>query len=234
MNRSLENSSQDPTPQLPTPAFQHLTDPDEPIEVYTPDGIPTGRSKPRGQIHRAGDWHLAFYCWIVRAGPSGPELVLQRRSALKDTWANRFDASAAGHVRFGETRAEMVREVVEELGLEVAETELIRLAGHRQEHTHPNGLVDREHHELNLYRCDLPLERYRPSPVEVSGLAAVPAAALADLAEGRRGGLETELVEFPPNGAPRRSAYRLSRDDLVPYDGGYHRRLAACAAALLA
>lgn len=209
-----------------------LTDPNEPIEVYTPAGTPTGRAKPRGRIHLDGDWHLAFYCWIARPGPDGPELILQRRSGRKDTWPNRFDASAAGHVRYGETRTEMVREVEEELGLRVAEADLVRLPGHSQEHRHPNGLVDREHHELNLYRCDLPLEAFRPSPVEVSGLVAAPAAALADLAEGRREVLEAELVEFPPDATPRRVPFRLTRDDLVPYESGYHRRLAAAAAAL--
>ena len=227
---SRDDASQ---PRHPSPDPRLMTDPNEPLEIYTPDGRPTGRSKARGQVHRDGDWHLAFYCWIVRAGPNGPELLLQRRSEVKDTWPGRFDASAAGHVRFGETRSEMVREVLEELGLEVAESELMRLPSHRQEHYHPNGIIDREHHELNLYRCDLSLERYRPSPTEVSGLVSLRMDALVDLAEGRRDNFDTELFEFPADGPPRRSPFRLGRADLVPYDHGYHRRLTESAAALL-
>jgi isopentenyldiphosphate isomerase len=206
-----------------------MTDPHEPLEVYDAAGQPTGRAKARGAVHLDGDWHLAFFCWIVRAGPDGPELVLQKRSPRKDVWPGRFDASSAGHVRFGETRAEMLRELDEELGLVVAESELVRLPRHSQEHAHPNGIVDREHHELNLLRCDLPFEAYRPSPVEVSGLAAVPALALAELTEGRRGSIETELVEFDSDSDLRRSPCLLRRDDLVPYDGHYHRRLAEVA-----
>jgi isopentenyldiphosphate isomerase len=203
-----------------------VTDPDELLEVYDRDGRPTGRAKARGLIHRDGDWHLAFFCWIVREGVRGPELVLQKRSASKDVWPGRFDASAAGHVRFRESRAEVLREVDEELGLVVTEQELMSLPRHRQEHRHANGIIDREHHDLHLLRRDLPFEAYRPSPTEVSGLAGVPAVELADLAEGRRVSLETELVEFRSAGPVRRSPLRLERSDLVPYDNGYHRRLA--------
>jgi isopentenyldiphosphate isomerase len=210
-----------------------LTDPEELLEVFDSAGRGTGRAKSRGAVHRDGDWHLAFFCWIVREGAAGAELVLQKRSALKDVWPEHFDASAAGHVRFGETKAEMLREVEEELGLVVDETELVALPWHRQEHRHPNGIVDREHHELNLLRCDLPLERYRPSRREVSGLTAVPAWALAELADGLRPELETELYEYDRAGEVRRLPLRLRRENLVPYDDGYHRRLAAHAAALV-
>ena len=203
-----------------------MTDPDELLEIFDPDGRPTGQAKARGPIHRDGDWHLAFFCWIVRAGQQGAELILQKRSAIKDVFPGRFDASAAGHVRFGETRAEMVREVEEELGLRVAEHELVRRPWHRQVHFHANGLIDREHHELNLLRCDQQLEAYRPSPVEVSGLISVPALALADLADGKRASLATELFEYDQRGLARRTACLLGPDDFVPYDHGYHRRLA--------
>ena len=73
-------------------------DPDELLEVFDKNGHGTGRAKTRAEIHRQGLWHLAFFCWIVT---SAGEVVLQRRAATKDVWPGRFDASAAGHVRFG-------------------------------------------------------------------------------------------------------------------------------------
>jgi isopentenyldiphosphate isomerase len=210
-----------------------LTDPDEVLEVYDPHGRPTGLAKRRGEIHCDGDWHLAFFCWIVRGGPRGAELVLQKRSSLKDVWPERFDASAAGHVHFGETRGAALREVAEELGLAIAEADLAPLPRHRQEHRHPNGIVDREHHDLNLVRCDLPFEAYRPNPAEVAGLVALAADDLADLAEGRRASIDTELVKFDAAWRAQRSPLRLRRTDLVPYDVGYHRGLAREAARLV-
>jgi len=210
-----------------------MTDPDEVLEVFDPDGRPTGQAKARGRIHLDGDWHLAFFCWIARSGPAGVELVLQKRSDGKDVFPSRFDASAAGHVRFGESRTEMLREVREELGLTVSESDLLALPRHRQEHVHANGIVDREHHDLNLLRCDLPLSAYAPSQLEVSGLAPVPAAALADLAEGLRDEVETELVEHLADGSFCVTPLRLRREHLVPYERGYHRRLAEQASKLV-
>lgn len=210
-----------------------MTDPDELLEVYDAAGRPTGEPKPRGRIHLDGDWHLAFFCWIVRRGQEGPELVLQKRSLLKDVWPGRFDASAAGHVRFGESRAGMLREVEEELGLVVPEDELVALPRHSQEHHHPNGIVDREHHDLNLLRCDLPFEAYRPGLTEVAGLVSLPAGPLADLAEGRRQSLAAVLVQPDATGRLRSTPFRFRRSDLVPYDGSYHRCLAERAAELV-
>ena len=50
----------------------------------------------------------------------------------------------------------MVREIEEELGLVVGETDLWRAALAPPAAPPPNGIVDREHHELNLLRDDRP------------------------------------------------------------------------------
>ncbi|MDB4938361.1 MAG: mutT/nudix family protein, partial [Labilithrix sp.] len=158
------------------------TDPEEPLEVFDEHGRATGIAKARGAIHRDGDWHLAFFCWIVRHGGRGElEIVLQKRAETKDVWPGRFDASAAGHVRFGETTAQAAREIEEELGLHVDVAQLEPLMRHRQEHVHDNGLIDREIHDVHLLRCELPLEHYRPGP-EVTGIASVPIDAVVELA----------------------------------------------------
>ena len=204
------------------------TDPGELLEVFDAKGRATGRAKRRDVIHREGLWHLAFFCWIVT---SAGEVVLQRRADDKDVWPGRFDASAAGHVRFGETIAQAAREIDEELGLDVDFAALVPVMRHRQEHRHESGLVDRELHDVFLLRCDRPLEDYRPGP-EVSGLTAVPLRAL--LALGQRTALEipTTLVTFDAAGHALRSAIVLHREDLVPYDVGYLGALAMAAAAL--
>lgn len=210
-----------------------MNDPHELLEVYDAHGRPTGVAKARGAVHRAGDWHVAFGCWVVRRGERGAEVVLQRRSDTKDVWPGHFDTSASGHVRFGERLAEAAREVEEELGLRVRIEELATLPPYRQEDHHPNGLIDREHHDLHLWRCDLPLEAYRPSKTEVSGLLAVPLAELADLAEGRREIVKTELVTFGPDGGAVRAPFALRQEHLVQRGPGYFRRLAEAAAMLV-
>lgn len=209
------------------------TDPHELLEVYDVEGRPTGVAKERAAIHRDGDWHLAFFCWIVRRGERGLEMVLQRRAATKDVWPGRFDASAAGHVRFGETIEEAAREIEEELGIRVEPHELQHVLRHRQEHVHQSGLVDRELHDVHLVRSDRALEDYRPGP-EVSGLVAVPLDELLDLADGRRGSVASTLVTFDEDGRAHREAKALHRDELVPYDAAYHAAIAEAAKATVA
>jgi isopentenyldiphosphate isomerase len=202
-----------------------LTDPDELLEVYDADGQPTGRAKSRGAIHRDGDWHLAFFCWVARPGPRGPEMLLQRRSFAKDVWPGRFDASAAGHVRFGETLEEAAREVREELGIDVELGDLTPIGRHRQEHDHANGLIDREHHALHLLLPGPPDDGYAPSAAEVLGLAWVGVDDLVDLVEGRVDTARAAYRSVAPS-SDATTQIELTRADLVPYASGYHQRLA--------
>jgi len=205
-----------------------LTDPRELLEIYTPDGQPTGRPKARGPIHLDGDWHLAFFCWVARPSSDGSsiEVLLQHRAARKDVWPLRFDASAAGHVRFGESLEEAAREVREELGIAVELGDMIGLGRHRQQHHHPNGLIDREHHALHLLTPGPPDAAYAPDPREVAGLAWIDADDLLGLVEGTivEATVRYRAVDAAPDGFVTRT---LTRVDLVPYEDGYHRRLVA-------
>ena len=206
------------------------TDDDELIDVLTPEGHPTGVVKHRAAVHRDGDWHLCVFVWIVRRGPRGPEIVLQRRAASKATWPGRFDASVAGHVRAGESRVEALREIEEELGIRVAPRELVPLAPHAEEHAFDDGRVDREHHDVSLLFREDPLETYRPSPAEVSGLVTVPTEALLALATGTsRSATGLVLVSRDARDHVHLAPFTLHAEDLVPYREGYLERLCASA-----
>ena len=201
------------------------SDSTELLEVYDAEGRPTGVAKARGAVHVDGDWHLAFFCWIVRRGA---DVVLQRRAAWKDAWPGRFDASAAGHVRFGETLAEAAREIDEELGIQVDVAELEPLGQHRQEHVHESGLIDREIHDVHLLRCDLPLEDYRPGR-EVSGIASVALDDVLALVTGARGSIATTLLTFDASGGAAHEPHLLVASHLVPYDAAYWRVIRSAA-----
>ena len=116
----------------------------------------------------------------------GSEVVLQRRSSIKDTFAGYWDASAAGHWRFGETAEEASREIGEELGIDVAFAALEYRGSERLSRSFDNGLIDREHHRVYVLPLDWSLLRYRPDPAEVSALAAVRGDDLLALLAGTR------------------------------------------------
>jgi isopentenyldiphosphate isomerase len=199
-------------------------DPNELLEVFTSKGSPTGAAKPRAAIHRAGDWHLAFHCWVLRRG--GQEVVLQQRSLLKDTFPGCWDAAAAGHWRFGESPAEAAREIGEELGIEVAFDRLVYRGRERSlRQRMPNGLIDREWHEVYVLHDDRPLSEYRPDVREVIGLAAFNVADLIALASSRLAGRNArEAYTVNDDGSLTGSAVAVSRADLVPYSAARLRR----------
>lgn len=208
-------------------------DPTELLEVYDVHGQPTGTGLTRGEVHRRGVWHLAFHCWVVRAGAVGPEVVLQRRSAAKDTFPLYWDASAAGHWRMGEQLEDAAREIEEELGLRVPVSALVPLGRERTSRRHPNGLIDRELHAVHLLRWQAPLVSYDPSREEVSALAAFGLEDVERLAGGRLGEVVArEAVEVTPAGLRSVDA-RMRREEFVPYSAARLRRLARGARALL-
>ena len=95
------------------------TDPqDELFDVLDAEGNLTGISKPRGEVHRDGDWHRGLHIWVYGFDPDGtPFMLFQRRSKTKDTWPGKLDVAVGGHYRAGESLAETLRETEEEIGL---------------------------------------------------------------------------------------------------------------------
>src|ERR671911_1310116 len=93
---------------------------DEKVDILDSRGEKTGEVAWKSEAHRLGLWHRCFHCWIFSPGiPSGgPYLFVQRRAAGKDTWPNRLDVTAAGHLGAGEeTLAGGLRGIEEGLGL---------------------------------------------------------------------------------------------------------------------
>jgi isopentenyldiphosphate isomerase len=207
-------------------------DPGELLEIFDASGQPTGRAASRAAIHTDGYWHQAFHCWIVRKNKR--EVVLQRRALAKDTFAGYWDAAAAGHWRFGETPEEAAREIAEELGLEVNFSRLAYRGRERLSRKFPNGLTDREFHQVFVLECDRALIEYRPDPREVSGLAAFSVDELIALQRGRQSRVRAvEAVGVDAVGALSPQDVIVGRDDLVPYTAARLRRMLGSAASRL-
>ncbi len=199
-------------------------DPGELLEILDAHGQSTGQARSRAAIHLDGDWHLAFHCWILR--DAGRQIVLQRRSLHKDTFAGYWDAAAAGHWRFGESAEQAAREIAEELGIAVPFSSLVSRGRERAERTFTNGLTDREFHEVYVLTWDQPLTDYHPDPAEVSGVAAFDAEGLLALAEGSLPDLPAlEAVGVDAERAVAPMSATLTRDDFVPYSATRLRRM---------
>ena len=125
--------------------------------------------KDRAAVHRDGDWHQVFHCWVIGRDPAGePLVVLQKRARTQD-YPGKIDISAAGHLAAGESVEDGVREIKEELGLDVVFSDLIP-AGRRVGIAKAGDFIDRQICHVFFYRCDQPLNAYNCANTEIAGL----------------------------------------------------------------
>ncbi|MAS34584.1 MAG: NUDIX hydrolase [Anaerolineaceae bacterium] len=144
----------------------------EQLDIYNENMQHLG-IKDRDAVHRDGDWHRTFHCWLCYRDAQGQDFVIfQKRGPDKEFHANLLDVSAAGHYESGEALADGVREVEEELGIRVDFDDLLPV-GIRYSVYRENALVDYEFNEVFLLRDDRPLAAYQPQPNEVSDLVRV-------------------------------------------------------------
>lgn len=192
-------------------------------------GCPTGLRKPRYLVHRDGDWHCCLHCWLAYRHPRcGVLLLFQRRAAGKDTWPGRLDTTVAGHLRAGESLAEAMREVSEEIGLELSLGQVEYLGLRMNVDDPAPGLRDREFQHVYLYRLPEQLPRFTLQADEVEALLAVPAAELRQLYAGARAWLTAQVVAAVPgarDGAPG-TERTITLDEFIPSVDRYFFRAA--------
>jgi isopentenyldiphosphate isomerase len=176
------------------------------LDIYDSDLNHIG-TKARHEVHRDGDWHQVFQCWVVAFWQDELYLILQRRAHNKDVFPNLIDVSAAGHFTAGETIRDAMRELKEEIGLDVPFQRLHKIARRRYE-THLASIIDREFANVYMVLCDQPLADYRPDPNEVADLVAVPALELVQLFDNQRTSLQAQSFND--------DTVTLTQSDFVP------------------
>ncbi len=114
------------------------------------EALPREGASPN-DVFSQGLLHGASHVWIWRRGSTGPEIMLQKRSAAKRTWPNRYDISAAGHIDLGETPlAAAIRETKEEVGLVVSADEVRLMGVYRAYEIAESGDIENEYQWLYL------------------------------------------------------------------------------------
>jgi isopentenyldiphosphate isomerase len=200
------------------------------FDLYTREGEPLGASKPRGQVHRDGDWHRSLHLWLWAVAGGAPHVVLQRRSAAKDTWPGALDVAVAGHRRAGESFEETLREAREEVGLTVRPAELVRLGLRRREGRRP-GVADNELQEIVARAAPVEVEALVPDPAELEALVTLPFEDMERVlveggeAPGRR------LVR--EGGRGRLVEETIRGGEMIPAPDGYYAKVLASLSVML-
>ncbi|MEX1995397.1 MAG: NUDIX domain-containing protein [Candidatus Saccharimonadales bacterium] len=95
------------------------------IDVVDNGGRPTGQRKTWLNLINDGDWRNVIHIWIINPNA---QLLVQKRSVAKSAWKSLWDVSIGGGVSAGEEPTQAaVRELNEELGIEVDQNDLKKL-----------------------------------------------------------------------------------------------------------
>ena len=96
------------------------------FDVVDENGVPTGEKVEREKAHSLGIRHRTSHVWVYRKRSGKVQLLLQKRSADKDSYPGCYDISSAGHIPAGYGFIESaLRELSEELGIKAEASELI-------------------------------------------------------------------------------------------------------------
>lgn len=149
--------------------------PMELFDILNPDGSKSGVIRERGVAHREGSLHATVHMWIVRENEkSGYDVLLQKRSAGKDSNPGCYDISSAGHVEAGDIPIHAaVREMKEELGLAVREEELREIGVHQgafEAEFYGRMFRDRELSTVYVYMEPVQEEELTLQPSEVESV----------------------------------------------------------------
>ncbi|MDB4108617.1 NUDIX domain-containing protein [Flavobacteriaceae bacterium] len=138
---------------------------DEYLDIWDPDGKPTGKTCLKDEAHQKGWFHPTVHVWFYT---STPALLLQKRSLTKETYPGFWDVSVAGHVSAGESIIEgVIREVKEEIGLDILEKDLIPLDVRKNTNRFDNGIIDCEFQHVFLAKLEATVSQLTTQATEV-------------------------------------------------------------------
>ncbi len=141
---------------------------DELIDILTPDGKSTGKTALKSEAHKNGWFHATVHVWLFT---SDKKIVLQKRAMTKKVFPGLWDISVAGHVAAGEAiLTSAKREVLEEIGLQLEEKDLIKIGTRVHQVSHPNGIQDNEHHHVFIAQLKVPLSKLTIQKEEVDDI----------------------------------------------------------------
>ena len=160
------------------------------IDIFDYNNNPTGEIKEKTQAHEDRNFHRTAHVWIMN---DKKELLLQKRSATKKSHPNFWDISGAGHIRAGETVIEgAIRELKEELGVEVKEEDLQYIATIKST-KNPKNM---EFQYVYLLNCNKEIEEYIFEDNEVSEVKYVFYKDLEKMVEEKAEGLLIHEEEY--------------------------------------
>ncbi|MFL0249551.1 NUDIX domain-containing protein [Clostridium neuense] len=196
---------------------------DEYLDVFDENEKLIGKAL-RSNVHKNGYWHRTFQCFVIKKENDKKFLLFQKRHPLKDTSPNLYDTSSAGHLVSGESLEDGVREIKEELGIDVKFSELIPAVIYKEEYD-GKTYMDREHCHIYFYMSNEKLENYILQLDEVVGLVQIELKELIKLLNDEVESVQADGFQVDSTGSRRKIHKKIFKNQFVPHGEEYYRRV---------
>lgn len=185
------------------------------LKIFNENGNASGIAA-RAEVHREGHWHETFHCWFTERIGNEHFLLFQVRSSNKKDYPNLLDITAAGHILAEETHLDGLREVKEELGIELALEDLKSLGVIKDSLKSP-GFIDNELCHVFLYGNHLPFDHYNLQREEVSGIMRATLTDFASLWSGKKQEIKVEGFLCGGDHEKKPHSLLVTKKDFVPH-----------------
>lgn len=195
------------------------------LNIVNEHGHAVGQAT-REEVHRKGYWHETFHCWFIGREADVQYIYFQIRSDTKKDYPSLLDITAAGHILAHEVIEDGIREVKEEIGINVSIDELISV-GVIKDSIIEKGMIDHELAHVFLYDCDcnLPMNAFQLQAEEVSGMVKIEFESFCELWSGKRTEVMMTGFENDSEGRPIPVKKAVNKACFVPHEHTYYEHV---------
>ena len=151
------------------------------LDILDANGKPTGKTALKSEAHKSGLYHNTIHLWLYT---DNEKILLQQRSHKKLIYPLLWDVSVAGHVNSGENLYDAaIREVKEEIGLNIRKEALIKIGVMKSFKSYDFGVIDNEFHTVFISKLDEDIKNLNAQKEEVEALKIVSPSTFKELLE---------------------------------------------------
>jgi len=191
------------------------------INIFNEQREPIGVAT-REDVHTYGYWHEVFHCWFLSQTDNTDYIYLQLRSDNKKDYPNLLDITAAGHLLCNETVEDGIREIKEEIGIDVSHSELISL-GIFDYIVARDAFIDKELAHVYVHRFSGSFDEFTLQIEEVSGIFIARFSDFYELWMNRK--QEIDIQGFVLDGEGNRiyTNKAVGKEQFVPHEEAFYQ-----------